>query len=83
MISEKKIHQWLESGLMKRQGKSFNQMRNLKDIKTAEQNIPIDEEAVYTFANLSMPRQEGPLCSSMDIVQMTEGSIKPRLNLPA
>jgi len=57
MISEKKINQWLESGLIKRQGKSFNQIRNLlsralKDIKTADQNLPIDEEAVYTFAYL-------------------------------
>jgi uncharacterized protein (UPF0332 family) len=61
MISEKKIHQWLKSGLIKRQEKSFNQIRNLlsralKDIKTAEQNLPIDEEAVYTFAYLSMLR---------------------------
>jgi len=61
MISEKKIHQWLESGLIKRQKKSFKQIRNLlsralKDIKTAEKNLPIDEEAVYTFAYLSMLR---------------------------
>jgi uncharacterized protein (UPF0332 family) len=61
MIYEKKINQWLESGLIKRQRKSFNQIRNLlsrasKDIKTAEQNLAIDEEAVYTFAYLSMLR---------------------------
>jgi len=61
MIYEKKINQWLESGLIKRQRKSFSQIRNLlsrasKDIKTAEQNLAIDEEAVYTFAYLSMLR---------------------------
>jgi len=61
MISEKKISQWLDRGLIKRQEKSLNQIRNLlsralKDIKTAEQNIPIDEEAAYTFAYLAMLR---------------------------
>ncbi|HUU40807.1 MAG TPA: HEPN domain-containing protein [Desulfatiglandales bacterium] len=61
MISEKKISQWLDRGLIKRQKKSFDQIRNLlsralRDIKTAEQNLAIDEEAVYTFAYLSMLR---------------------------
>ena len=61
MVSEKKINQWLDSKLIKRQEKSLKQIRNLlsralKDIKTAEENVPIDEEAVYTFAYLSMLR---------------------------
>jgi len=69
--------------LIKRQEKSFNQIRNLlsralKDIKTAEQNLPIDEEAVYTFVTYLCFGQEGPLCSSMAIVQMTGLNIKPR-----
>jgi len=61
VISEKKINQWLDRKLIKRQEKSLKQIRNLlsralKDIKTAEENVPIDEEAVYTFAYLSMLR---------------------------
>ncbi|MBW2038996.1 MAG: HEPN domain-containing protein [Deltaproteobacteria bacterium] len=61
MIYEKRINQWLDKGLVKRQEKPFNQIRNLlsralKDIKTAEQNLPIDEEATYTFAYLAMLR---------------------------
>ncbi len=88
MISEKKINQWLDSKLIKRQEKSLKQIRNLlsralKDINTAERNLRIDEEAVYTFLIYPCFGQEGPSCFFMDIDQMMGASIKQQWNLRA
>jgi hypothetical protein len=58
MISEKKINQWLESGLIKSQEKSFNQIRNLPPPFNAPPGR-VGMEATNELIPFFKPRPEG------------------------
>lgn len=61
MNYENFAEEMLKASLAKRQRVRFEQIGKLpnraqRDLKTAEANLDIDEEAVYTFAYLAMLR---------------------------
>lgn len=61
MPSDDVIHELIEGGFLREQSKDPGQakrhlLRAQRDLKTADANLEIDEEAAYTFAYLAMLR---------------------------